>query len=210
MNLYLSSYRIPNLAELESLLGQPAHKTKVALIPNAKDYHPKKLRAEKILESLEYFSALGFKAKVVDLQIYNNPSILETELHSYDLIWVLGGNSFVIRSEIEKTGFDNVIRNSLNQGKTYGGESAGAIIAGNSLEGIEAADDPKFAEKVIYQGMNLTNHFILPHVGNQQYSEAINIAKRTHKDDKSMIELTDSQVYLVKGGSTRVLSSVEI
>ncbi|MFI5240405.1 MAG: Type 1 glutamine amidotransferase-like domain-containing protein [Candidatus Saccharimonadia bacterium] len=207
MKLYLSSYRIPNLSVLEILLGRKANETRVALIPNAKDYHPIKLREEKIRKTSDYFRALGFSINIIDLKLYHNPTKLQDELNNYDLIWVLGGNSFVIRCEIEKSGFDIVIRNLLSNGKTYGGESAGAIIAGNSLVGIEAADDPRFADKVILSGMNLTNHFILPHVGNPLYNDSINIAKLTHQDDSSMIELSDSQVYVVDGSSSQVLSA---
>jgi dipeptidase E len=209
MRLYLSSYRIPNLNELVLLVGKPLAEINVALIPNAGDYYAGRARTFKRTQCLEYFSSLGFKVTLVDLLEFDDSRQLVAALSDYDLIWAAGGNTFILRYEMRRSGFDDAIRSLLEQGKVYGGESAGAIVAGNSLRAIEYADNPEYAEEVIEDGLNLTPHFILPHTDSLDFADAMAQAKEVHKDDKSMITLRDSEALIVTDKDTRVVSSAE-
>lgn len=195
MKLYLSSYRIPEAKSLEKLLEKPLSDTSVALIPNAKDYYAKKAWDYKVQSYLGYFASLGMSVNVVDLREFSEPDSLRSALQDHDMIWAAGGNTFCLRYEMQRSGFDACIKELLAEGKVYGGDSAGAIVAGVSLKGIEAADIPEFAPEIIHEGLGLVPHMILPHIGNPEFAGAMEQAKALNSEH-STIELTDAQAAI--------------
>ena len=205
MKLYLSSYRVPTPDDLFKLVGKQPQEIKVALIPNAKDYYSARPRNIKIKEVVNEFHKLGIKSKTVDLRDFDDAKELIIELDKFDLIWTMGGNTFMLRYQMKKSGFDQAIKQLLKRGKVYGGESAGAIVAGNSIKGIEFADPPEFAEEVIWEGMKLVDYFVLPHVGNGSYGSNIDEAIKLHKNDTTMIKLTDTQALVINCGKMKVV-----
>ena len=205
MKLYLSSYRIPTPDDLIALLGRGPGQTRMAVIPNAQDYYAERVRIIKIRDVTDYLETLGFfDNTVVDLRDYKNPEILKIELQKYDLIWVMGGNTFCLSYEIHRSGMDKIIKEVLGGDIVYGGESAGALIAGNSLKGVEFADEPEFAEQIIWETLNLIPHFVLPHSDNQVFAEAIQKARELHENDPGIIELADNQALVVNGTEHKI------
>ena len=192
MKLYLSSYRIPETSALEDLLEKPLSKTSVALIPNAKDYYAERAWNYKVQSYVGYFASLGMSVDVVDLRDFSESESLGNALKKYDMIWAAGGNTFCLRYEMKRSGFEKCIHKLLAEGRVYGGDSAGAIVAGVSLRGIEEADEPEFAPEVIHEGMGLVPHMILPHIGNPEFAGAMEQAKAVNSEH-STIELTDAQ-----------------
>jgi dipeptidase E len=204
MKLYLSSIGIPDSEELANLLGKPFSKTTVALIPNAKDYYSKRAWDFTINSRIEYMKGLGFNIEVIDLKDYTEEPALKNKLSNYDLIWAMGGNTFMLRYEMKRSGFDKIIQDLLNQGIIYGGDSAGALVAGLSINGIEAADEPGFAEEVMNNGMGIVSFSILPHADNSEFSEVVPTFKELHQDEE-IIELNDSQAVIFKNGTHRII-----
>src|SRR4051812_3073619 len=106
MKLYLSSYRIPDLKVLTDLVGKPAAKIRVALIPNAKDYYASRAKRVKTRQMEDYLRGLGFTVHVVDLSNKFTAAKLYSRLCEFDLIWVHGGNTFCLREAMQQSGFD--------------------------------------------------------------------------------------------------------
>ena len=201
MKLYLSSIGIPTPEELAALLGKSFDKTTVALIPNAKDYYSKRAWDFTINSRIEYMKSLGFNIETVDLKNYTEGSTLKDKLSNYDLIWAMGGNTFMLRYEMQRSHFDEIIRDLLDQGIVYGGDSAGALVAGLSINGIEAADEPGFAEEVINNGTGIVPFSILPHTDNSEFLEVVPTFKELHQDEE-IIELSDSQAVIFENDGT--------
>jgi len=202
MKLYLSSYRIPTPSDLVQLLGKPLEQAVVALIPNAKDYYIDKARNFKIDDLISYMQELGLKVEVVDLRDYDSSRALKEKLASYDLIWAMGGNTYMLRYEMRRSGFEDAIKKLLEDGVVYAGDSAGALIAGVSIAGIESADEPEFAEEIIEDGLGLVPFAILPHVDNPEFASVLPIFRSIHRE---VIELKDSQAVIFDGESHRVV-----
>lgn len=156
MKFYLSSYRVPTPKDLEQLVGKAYADMRVVFVANAKDYYIDRIRDLKINETKAYFEVLGVRhIDVVDLRMYRGVKSLSKKLQDYDLIWVNGGNTFMLRYEMKQSGFDAVLPGLLEKGAVYGGESAGAVVAGSSLLGVELADSAEFAEEIIWSGLGL-------------------------------------------------------
>ncbi len=197
MKLYLSSYRIPTPKDLFNLLAKPPEQVKVALIPNGQDYKLPSERALGVDEVENDLGKHGLISEVVDLREYDAPEPLYEVLKNYDLIWVAGGNTFVLRSEMRRSGFDKIIGKLLEEGKVYAGESAGAIVAGLALQGVEVADEPELADQIIWEGLGLTDRIIAPHADNLNFPEYMNHMKKIYKDNDRVLYLNDNQAFVV-------------
>lgn len=195
MKLYLSSYRIPTPDALADLVGKPLNEIHMAVIPNAKDYYAERAWNYKVNDFVVFASNLGMKPTVVDLR--KTP-----DFTGYDLIWAIGGNTFCLRYEMQRSGFDNAIRPLLEKGVVYGGDSAGAIVAGVSLKGVEHGDEPQFAENIITEGLGLINYAIIPHVDSPGFADvAVKMQEIQEKAGNNYIILNDSQAAVFTDGS---------
>lgn len=205
MKLYLSSYRIPMPDDLKTLLGKPLSEVSVALIPNAKDYYIERARSFKVGDLVEYMQQLGLKVEVVDLRDYDDAIALKEKLAGHDLIWAMGGNTYMLRYEMRRSGFEKVIGELLDKGAVYGGDSAGALVAGASIAGVESADEPEFAEELIEDGLGLVPFAILPHVDNPEFTDVLPIFRNVHEGKNDIIELKDSQAVIFDGEEHRIV-----
>lgn len=199
MKLYLSSYRMPVPEAFTDLVGKPLDRVTMALIPNAKDYYATRAKDFKVNDLVKYFKNLGITVTVVDLLKYQEASVLETELKKYDVVWAMGGNTFCLRYEMKRSGFEQIIKKLLTNGTVYGGDSAGALVAGTSIKGIESADTPEFAEELIEEGLKLVPYVVLPHVDNPEFIDAVNDVRELQQAKGQLIELTDSQAAIFDG-----------
>jgi dipeptidase E len=170
MRLYLSSERLGERAGalLAMLTG-----SRVAVIANG--YDGASAMAREIYRTEVYdphaeFKALGLQPHDLDLRAhFGDVASLRQRLAGFDLVWVMGGNSFVLRRAMKQSGFDTVIRDMLDRDAiAYGGYAAGAVVAGPSLRGHELMDDPfelpeGYDDQLIWSGLGLTPFAIVPH-----------------------------------------------
>jgi dipeptidase E len=141
MRLYLSSFGVgENGQALRDLVGQG---TRAAVIFNARDaYRGDRLKyAEQEFGSLR---ALGFSCDELDLRAYfGKTEDLRARLGSYDLVFAVGGNTFVLARAMTESGFAAAIRAQLDADRiVYAGYSAGACVAGPDLDGCHLIDEP--------------------------------------------------------------------
>jgi len=101
---------------------------------------------------------------------------LATKLAGFGGCWVMGGNCFYLNYWMCKSGFDTLLPGLLTQGFVYGGESAGAVVAGKTLHGVEVLDNPDEAPEVIWEGLKLVDYGILPHWGKPKHADRYQMA----------------------------------
>jgi dipeptidase E len=170
MRLYLSSERLGERAG--ALLGM-LEGPRVAVIANGYDHSSLMARdvyRAEVYDPLAEFTALGLEPQEVDLRAhFGDPESLRERLSTYHLVWVMGGNSFILRRAMKLSGFDNVIRDLLaDDAIAYGGYAAGAVVAGPSLRGLELMDDPwevpeGYDDPLVWSGLGLTPFVVVPH-----------------------------------------------
>lgn len=171
MRLYLSSYRTGDRAgSLLALLGSGK---RTAVISNALDNISPTARSiyrDEVHDPHTELAALGLETEELDLRRYfGNAEALQAKLGEFDLVWVMGGNAFVLRRAMKQSGFDDVITGMLERDDiVYGGFSAGAVVAAPTLRGIDLMDDPAevpagYDPEVVWDGLGLIDHSIVPH-----------------------------------------------
>lgn len=197
---------VPAPDELVSLLGKEPATVEMAIIPNAKDYKSMEERTQKLEDIATYFRAMGYQVTFVDLREYSNAEEVYGKLKQYDLIWACGGNTFVLRYEMQRSGFDEAIRKLLAEGKVYGGDSAGAIAAGASLKGFELSDEPELAKTIVWDGMKLTDKTLVPHADSAPFAATTEaMIKNYPKED--LIILNDNQAFVADGERQEIVAA---
>lgn len=197
MRLYLSSDDFgDNPQKLVELVGKGG---RVALCVNAADYHTLVERQERYDYEAQLLGELGYEAKELDLREYASPRTISQFLADKKLVWMRGGNSFILNDLIHKSGFAIAIKELLSEDKiVYGGFSAGAMVAGSTLRGANHMDQVKLAERVIWDGMGLVNHAIIPHWQAKEWTQAGNRVKAELEKLKIAYRvLRDGEVIIV-------------
>lgn len=103
---------------------------------------------------------LGFKQDNIILsgQQTSNQEVLEC-----DFYYCTEGNTFEVLSLLRERGLDSVIKEGFKKGnKTYIGCSAGAAIAGMSIEEVKNFDR-NYVGMVNFTGLGLFDGIIIPH-----------------------------------------------
>lgn len=114
--------------------------------------------------------SLGFKKENI---ILSGQQRSNQEVLNCDFYYCTEGNTFEVLSIMRERGLDNVIKEGFKKGnKIYIGCSAGAAIAGVSIEEIQNFDR-NFIGMVDYAGLSLFNGIIIPHYTNSELKRYI-------------------------------------
>ncbi len=184
MHLYLSSFRFGDHA---SELRKLAHGDQAVVIANALDYSDDVARKRAGTQrEVEGLGELGFCAREIDLRAYFGRSeALRRDIAGDHLIWVMGGNAFLLRRAFKLSGLDEyLLARTGDDSIVYGGYSAGAIVVTPTLRGIELVDPPSataagYDEEVIWDGVGLIPYSLAPHY------------KSAHSDSKAIDAVVD-------------------
>lgn len=209
MKFYLSSYKLGQ--EVESLKKMvPVKNKKTAYIPNALDFSDDLERRKKSeqsdIDDLKKLD-LGLEIEVVDLRNYfDKQSELEKKISEFGVIWVRGGNLFVLRQAMKISGFDNILKSLVKKNDIlYGGNSAGICVLAPTLKGINLMDDISAKpygdqSEIIWNGLGILNYSIIPHY-QSDHPEAENAKKAVEYmiENKILFKaLKDGEVIIIE------------
>lgn len=197
--LFLASF---GLSAFPPLINRNPKTVNVGFIPTAADHYQDKWFVE---QSRKYLSDQGFKIIVVDIK---DESQLK-KLNDVDVIFIAGGNTFYLLEKAIESHALELIRKLVNDGKIYVGCSAGAVLAGPSIEPVSLLDDPGEAPNLeTYESLGLVDFIVLPHFGKEKYLERYKKIKEKFINSKfKLITLSDEQAIVVEGNSYRIIES---
>jgi dipeptidase E len=166
MRLYLSSYRLGS--QPEALLDLLGGGRRAAVVANAVDgYEDSSRRAQREHDDLR---RLGLDSEELDLRRYfGRTEALAQRLAELDLLWVRGGNAFVLRRALRLSGADELLVESLAaDALVYAGYSAGPAVLAPTLRGLHLVDDPQEAPDgydpaVMWDGLAVLPYSFVPH-----------------------------------------------
>jgi dipeptidase E len=211
LKLYLSSYRHGHDADvLRGLVGKPGT---AAVIFNACDGFGED-RLQKLPRERDDLKDLGFECEELDLRVYfEDFDGLCARVALYDLLWVVGGNAFVLAKAMTASRFAEAVDEPIVEERlVYAGYSAGTCAAAPDLEGIQLMDDPTLlpdgypatatATTLAWVPWRIVPHWRSDHPAARdaeravEYLVARNLAFRT---------LQDGQAIIVEGGHSRII-----
>lgn len=204
MKLYLSSYFLGNNpSQFANLFTE---NKKVAIIMNAADIFGPSKRPDYLQKEIASLAEIGLEGEDLDLRDYfNDHQGLGKKLWEYGGVWAMGGNTFVLRRAMRQSGFDQIIPSLVkNNQLVYGGFSAGAVVASQTLKGIELVDDPAqlpegYDPVLIDIGLGFHDKSIAPHYkSNHSESSAIDTVVKYFQDEKMpYVALHDGEAIMV-------------
>lgn len=216
MRMYLSSFRVGDRPDrLLSLLDGPAATGEVAVIANALDALPDEERQVAFEREADALTALGLRPAELDLRAYFDgpPGRVADALRRFPLVWVRGGNVFVLRHALARSGADQALTDLLRQDAiVYAGYSAGACVLAPDLRGLEQCDDPE-AVRAAYgaparqDGLALLDYVVVPHIDSPGHPESEvlgKVAEVYRAGGTAHRPLRDGQVIVIDGEHTEV------
>lgn len=211
MRLFLSSQDLGKYADVAAKMA--GKNKKAVFFKNAQDNEPPDVRNFSTPQKKIMFEDAGFEFEEIDLRdFFGKQSGLRGVLNDYSLVWIMGGNTFVLRRALKASGADKLIAHQVKSGKiAYGGESAGSIVATPSLHGTELGDNPNFIpegykKEIVWDGLNLVRFHIVPHYKSDWFGkEADDMLNYMKKHKQPYETLTDSQAFVVDGEREKLL-----
>ncbi|MEU1401633.1 Type 1 glutamine amidotransferase-like domain-containing protein [Streptomyces sp. NPDC005728] len=214
MRLYLSSFRIGNRPEeLQRLLDG---RTRTALVMNAYDFQDADSRDASLEREVTELQSVGLAPEELDLRDYfSGGRSLRKTLENFDLVYVRGGNTFVLRRALLHSGADELLQEFLAaDALVLGGYSAAAAVAGTTLRGIAGhVDDPDHvpagypAGSPLWDGLGLLPFAVAPHYrSDHPETDEIEHTVQYYIDHhEPFVALRDGQAIVVDGGDVRIV-----
>ena len=215
VRLYLSSYRIGNHGD--RLVRLIRGGSSAFVIMNGMDGASSSTRRDMFERTRGDLLELGLEARELDLRKYFESSEgLARDMEGCDLVWANGGNAFTLNMAMRQSGFAEKLKDWLQADEImYAGYSAGAVVAGNSLRGIELVDSAEpeqaapagYRPEISWDGLGLVDYTIVPHYRSDhwesrkieevvRYCAAAGIAHRPIRDGEVIVVDGDSEEYL--------------
>ncbi|MEP7204893.1 MAG: Type 1 glutamine amidotransferase-like domain-containing protein [Candidatus Saccharibacteria bacterium] len=206
MKLFLSSLSIPHPKAYKALFEDKKN-VRVALICNAWGSYETDKSKPFINAIIGIFMKMDIQIEILDLLDYiDRQEKLDELLSGFDGVWITGGNTYYLNWTIHQAGLDAIILKHCRNGLVYGGESAGAIVAGPTLKHFETLDNPEDAPMVLLDGMKLTDTVVVPHFDNPKYGKKTKyIVAQLRAEGFKVLPLNDNQALVVDGGCLKVL-----
>lgn len=207
MKLFLSSDSVlaGTKQAFMGLVGLPKGEIKIAVIENAADNYSPDNRTW-VKESRHNLEACADEVQQIDLRNFSDSSQLKKSLEEYNVIWIGGGNVYYLRWLAKRSGLDQIIHDLIQKGIVYGGESAGAVIAGPTLDGFQEADDPQEADEIMLEGFRLIETVVVPHCDHPKYADLMRGAAR-HAEQLGFnsVQINENQAAIVDGSNMKIV-----
>jgi dipeptidase E len=203
MRLFLASSRLTSTAPaLSELVGPGA---RAAVVTNALDNLPGFPRETWVAEERRVLETGGFSTRELDLRCYYaDSSTLASNLSQVDLVWATGGNTFVLREALHRSGLDTLIVDRIaDDTLVYAGYSAGACVCAPTLRGLELVDDVNAVHSPMWAGLGLIDFSLAPHYGSP-HPEAVAIDRVVDyfcAHDMPYRTISDGQALVVRDGA---------
>ena len=212
MRMYLSSFDVG--ARPDHFVRLVGGEMRAAIIVNALD-HREEARTNWLQSQETKLQALGFAAQELDLrQFFGARGRLSEALRQFDVVWVNGGNAFILRRAMRQSGFDVVIADLLERDRiVYSGFSAAAVIASSTLRALDRVSDPAeippgYDSAVVWDGLrllpfSLVVHFESDHPESAVVGEEVEFYERNQMPYRT---LRDGEALVIDGMRNEVVS----
>jgi dipeptidase E len=185
------------------------------VIANAIDEAPPDVRRAGVELELAALADLGFDATELDLRDYfGQPRRLRQDLAGVAMAWLRGGNVFMLRYALDRSGADRLLLELLAaDALVYAGYSAGPCVLSPSLRGLELVDDAGAVPRVygappVWDGLALLPETFVPHYrspGHPETEPIERVAARYRAEGVPHRTLHDGQALVVNGPRTVIV-----
>lgn len=179
---------------------------RVAYIPVAMQHKQEKFPYGSCLEWFEDI----FKDRIDLIEMWTDLSGITTQdLQMKSAVYIGGGDTDVLLQHIRSTGFESQLLRYLQEGGTYYGGSAGAIILGKD---IRTADEVRARAQPIvdsFTGLNILHGYsVFPHYNKGQTEFSAETVRRLVTElDTSIVAVPETSGVIVREGQMYIVGT---
>ncbi|BBM40215.1 peptidase S51 dipeptidase E [Leptotrichia shahii] len=200
-NMILTSSLYESMGIVKKFLNEKTESKKILFIPTATNVDEYK---KYIHLTQKVFEDFGYEVENFDISVFSEETVKE-KISETKIIFVSGGNTFYLLQELKKKNLISYLREKIENGLLYIGESAGSVITAPNIGYADIVDDKALATELNdYTGLNLVDFYVVPHFEEEPFVESSRKVVELYKDKLDLKVINNKEVVLVENDDFRI------
>lgn len=200
--MILTSSLYESIELVKKFLDKNTESKKILFIPTATNVDEYK---KYIHLTQKVFEDFGYEVENFDVSIFSE-EIAKEKLSEAKTVFISGGNTFYLLQELKRKNLTSYLKERIENGLLYIGESAGSVIAAPDIEYASIVDDKTLATELDdYTGLNLVDFYIVPHFEEEPFVESSRNTVELYKDKLDLKLINNKEAILVENNNFRIV-----
>ena len=200
--MILTSSLYESIELVKKFLDKNTESKKILFIPTATNVDEYK---KYIHLTQKVFEDFGYEVENFDVSIFSE-EIAKEKLSEAKIVFISGGNTFYLLQELKRKNLITYLKERIENGLLYIGESAGSVIAAPDIEYASVIDDKTVATELDdYAGLNLIDFYIVPHFEEEPFVESSRNTVELYKDKLDLKLINNKEAILVENNNFTIL-----
>ena len=201
-NMILTSSLYESIELVKKFLDKNTESKKILFIPTATNVDKYKKYIHLTQKAFEDF---GYEVENFDISIFSE-EIAKEKLSQAKIVFISGGNTFYLLQELKRKNLTSYLKERIENGLLYIGESAGSVIAAPDIEYASIVDDKTLATELDdYAGLNLVDFYIVPHFEEEPFVESSRKTVELYKDKLDLKLINNKEAILVENNNFTII-----
>ena len=201
-NMILTSSLYESIELVKKFLDKNTESKEILFIPTATNVDEYKKYIHLTQKAFEDF---GYEVENFDVSIFSE-EIAKEKLSEAKIIFISGGNTFYLLQELKRKNLITYLKERIENGLLYIGESAGSVIAAPDIEYASIVDDKTLATELDdYTGLNLVDFYIVPHFEEEPFVESSRNTVELYKDKLDLKVINNKEAILVENNNFTII-----
>ena len=200
--MILTSSLYESIGLVKKFLDKNTESKKILFIPTATNVDEYKKYIHLTQKAFEDF---GYEVENFDISIFSE-EIAKEKLSQAKIVFISGGNTFYLLQELKRKNLTSYLKERIENGLLYIGESAGSVIAAPDIEYASIVDDKTLATELDdYTGLNLIDFYIVPHFEEEPFVESSRNTVELYKDKLDLKLINNKEAILVENNNFTII-----
>ena len=200
--MILTSSLYESIELVKKFLDKNTESKKILFIPTATNVDEYKKYIHLTQKAFEDF---GYEVENFDVSIFSENTAKE-KLSEAKIVFISGGNTFYLLQELKRKNLTSYLKERIENGLLYIGESAGSVIATPNIEYASIVDDKTLATELNdYTGLNLVDFYIVPHFEEEPFVESSRNTVELYKDKLDLKLINNKEAILVENNNFTII-----
>ena len=201
-NMILTSSLYESIELVKKFLDKNTESKKILFIPTATNVDEYK---KYIHLTQKVFEDFGYEVENFDVSVFSE-EIAKEKLSEAKIVFISGGNTFYLLQELKRKNLTSYLKERIENGLLYIGESAGSVIAAPDIEYASVIDDETVATELDdYAGLNLVDFYIVPHFEEEPFVESSRNTVELYKDKLDLKLINNKEAILVENNNFTII-----
>ena len=200
--MILTSSLYESIELVKKFLDKNTESKKILFIPTATNEEEYKKYMHLTQKAFEDF---GYEVENFDVSVFSE-EIAKEKLSEAKIVFISGGNTFYLLQELKRKNLITYLKERIENGMLYIGESAGSVIAAPDIEYASVIDDKTVATELDdYTGLNLVDFYIVPHFEEEPFVESSRNTVELYKDKLDLKLINNKEAILVENNNFTII-----